>query len=92
MRVTVQLYPPFNSLFGDKFVSIEMESDIATVKDVIDQLIKYNPKFFEKMRDHNVLKNNYPDAIIVLGGQLAAYDSRVQDESVIKLLYPMCGG
>lgn len=92
MRVTVQLYPPFNSLFGDNYISIEMEGDNATVKDVIDKIIKDNPIFFKKMSEHNVLKNNYPDAIIVLDDQLAAFNSDVQDESFIKLLYPMCGG
>jgi molybdopterin converting factor small subunit len=92
MVVQFEFSTAYASLLGQKTVQVTLDSDQATVTDVVEELFKSNPKIKEVLLINNLVQDNRLIAVLLWNTAILGADSSLADGAIIKVLSPICGG
>ncbi len=92
MKIDIILGMGFSYLFGDKKIQFEIDAESMTVEKIINEFLKINEEFHNKLKTQKILYSNKLNAVYVVDGQVVQKDFIIKKDSTLKILPAISGG
>jgi len=92
MSVTINFGVPYKNILSLKSVEIELDSDKASILNVMERFFKEYPEAKDKLAEKKFIKDDMIKALFVVKSDLVGIETVVADGSEIDVLIPMAGG
>jgi len=92
MKLQFEFSGYFNDVVGKEWIEISVDRETLTLGEALDALLITHEHFRDGFEKNNILIDGVFKAMFVIDNTLANPDTIIQNEALIRVFPPICGG